>query len=93
MSTTEIDFLPNLVAHIVDVAKVNGDKAPSERELAEYFAVSRGQVRESLAILEAMSIIERRAKSGIYLTLDAAGLDSMALLARASGMGLRVIPC
>jgi len=83
MSTTEIDFLPNLVAHIVDVAKVNGDKAPSERELAEYFAVSRGQVRESLAILEAMSIIERRAKSGIYLTLDAAGLDSMALLARA----------
>jgi DNA-binding FadR family transcriptional regulator len=83
MSTSEIQFLPSLVAHIVDVARVNGDKAPSERELAEHFSVSRGQVREGLAILEAMQIIERRAKSGIYLTLDSAGLDSMALLARA----------
>lgn len=83
MSTTEIEFLPALVSHIVEVARVNGDKAPSERELAEHFSVSRGQVRESLAILEAMHVIDRRAKSGIYLTLDAAGLDSMALLARA----------
>ncbi|MCY0095340.1 FadR/GntR family transcriptional regulator [Hoeflea ulvae] len=83
MTSSETDFLPNLVAHIVAVASVNGNKAPSERELAEHFAVSRGQVRESLAILEAMQLIERRAKSGIYLTMDAAGLSSMALLARA----------
>lgn len=83
MSITEVDFLPKLVAYIVEAARTNGDKAPSERELAEHFAVSRGQVRESLAILEAMRIIQRRAKSGIYLTLDEAGLDSMALLARA----------
>ena len=33
--------------------------------------VSRGQIREALAILEAMRIVERRAKSGIYLTTTA----------------------
>ena len=83
MTSSEREFLPDLVAHIVEMATSNGDKAPSERELAEHFSVSRGQVRESLAILEALNLIERRAKSGIYLTMDAAGLSSMALLARA----------
>jgi DNA-binding FadR family transcriptional regulator len=83
MTRTDKSFLSTLVAHIVTFARANGDKAPSERELAEHFAVSRGQVRESLSILEAMQIIERRAKSGIYLKTDPAGLDSMALLASA----------
>lgn len=83
MTSTESEFLPGLVAYIVETASANGDKAPSERELAEHFAVSRGQVRESLAILEALQLIERRAKSGIYLTMDSAGLSSMVLLARA----------
>lgn len=83
MNSSESEFLPDLVALIVKTARGNGDKAPSERELAEHFSVSRGQVRESLAILEALQLIERRAKSGIYLTMDAAGLGSMALLARA----------
>jgi len=45
--------------------------------------VSRGQVREALAILEAMRIIERRAKSGIYLTTNEASVEAMALFARA----------
>ncbi|OCW59494.1 FadR/GntR family transcriptional regulator [Hoeflea olei] len=89
MNNTESEFLPALVAHIVKTAGANGDKAPSERELAEHFAVSRGQVRESLAILEALQLIERRAKSGIYLTMDSAGLSSMALLARA---GVQLMP-
>lgn len=83
MTSTESEFLPALVAYIVETASGNGDKAPSERELAEHFAVSRGQVRESLAILEALQLIERRAKSGIYLTMDLAGLNAMVLLARA----------
>ncbi|KGF70043.1 GntR family transcriptional regulator [Hoeflea sp. BAL378] len=89
MKNTESEFLPGLVAYIVKTASANGDKAPSERELAEHFAVSRGQVRESLAILEALQLIERRAKSGIYLTMDSAGLSSMALLARA---GVQLLP-
>ena len=45
--------------------------------------MSRGQVREALAILEAMQLIERRAKSGIYLNEDAGGIETMAFFARA----------
>ncbi|WP_338664512.1 FadR/GntR family transcriptional regulator [Pararoseomonas sp. SCSIO 73927] len=44
-----------------------GDRLPSERELAERFGASRGAVREALAVLEALRIIERRPNSGIYL--------------------------
>jgi len=83
------DFLPKLATHLIAVAEGNGGKAPSERELAEHFTVSRGQVRESLAILEAMQVIERRAKSGIYLRKDQRGIEQLAFFARA---GLPVDP-
>ena len=83
------DFLPKLATHLIVVAKANGGKAPSERELAEHFGVSRGQIRESLAILEAMQVIERRAKSGIYLNNGQQGIEQLAFFARA---GLPVDP-
>lgn len=79
----QTDFLPKLAIHLIDMAEKNAGKAPSERELAEHFSVSRGQVRESLAILEAMQVIERRAKSGIYLRTDQRGIEQLAFLARA----------
>lgn len=85
----QTDFLPKLAAHLIAVAEANAGKAPSERELAEHFTVSRGQVRESLAILEAMQVIERRAKSGIYLRTDQRGIEQLAFFARA---GLPVDP-
>lgn len=83
MNKTERDFLPTLAAHIVKAAKEAGGKAPSERELAEHFAVSRGQVREGLAILESMKVIERRAKSGIYLSEQSSSIDVMAFFSQA----------
>jgi len=79
----EKDFLPKLASHLIAVAETNAGKAPSERELAEHFNVSRGQVRESLAILEAMKVIERRAKSGIYIRKDQRGIEQLAFFARA----------
>jgi GntR family transcriptional repressor for pyruvate dehydrogenase complex len=85
----EKDFLPSLASHLIAVALVNAGKAPSERELAEHFAMSRGQVREALAILEAMQVIERRAKSGIYIRKDQRGIEQLAFFARA---GLPVDP-
>lgn len=85
----EKEFLPTLASHLIVVAKANAGKAPSERELAEHFAVSRGQVREALAILEAMQVIERRAKSGIYLRNDQRGIEQLAFFAR---VGLPVEP-
>jgi DNA-binding FadR family transcriptional regulator len=77
------EILPAIAAHLLDSARANGGKAPSERDLAEHFSVSRGQVREALAILEAMQVIERRAKSGIYVNADKTGIEAMAFFARA----------
>jgi DNA-binding FadR family transcriptional regulator len=76
-------FIPELTAYLISAAKLNEGKAPSERELAEHFGVSRGQVREALAILEAVQVIERRAKSGIYLAPEGSGLETMAAYASA----------
>lgn len=79
----ENNLLPDLAAYLYAQSKVDNGRLPSERELAEHFAVSRGQIREVLAILEAMRIVERRAKSGIYLTTNQASVEAMALFARA----------
>lgn len=80
---TEKNLLAELASYLFSCAKAAGGRMPSERELADHFAVSRGQVREALAILEAMRIVERRAKSGIYLTTQQASVEAMALFARA----------
>ncbi len=79
----QAEFLPAIAAHLIETARANDGKAPSERDLAEHFSVSRGQVREALAILEAMQVIERRAKSGIYVNEGIGGLEAMAFFARA----------
>jgi DNA-binding FadR family transcriptional regulator len=79
----ENNLLPDLAAYLYAQSKTDNGRLPSERELAEHFAVSRGQIREVLAILEAMRIVERRAKSGIYLTTNETSVDAMALFARA----------
>lgn len=80
---TEKNLLAELASHLFSFSKAEGGRMPSERELAEHFTVSRGQIREALAILEAMRIVERRAKSGIYLTTRQASVEAMALFAKA----------
>src|SRR5690554_5886646 len=79
----ENNLLPDLAAYLYAHSNKANGRTPSERELAEHFSVSRGQIREALAILEAMRIVERRAKSGIYLTTNQASVEAMALFARA----------
>ena len=74
-----------LVAEIVPFLLSRGyrpnERAPSERELAERFGVSRPQVREALSVLEALRLIERRPKSGIYMTTESASIEALRLFA------------
>ena len=86
---SEKNLLSDLAAHLYASSHADSGRTPSERELAEHFAVSRGQIRETLAVLEAMRIVERRAKSGIYLTTRFASVDALALFAQA---GLPLVP-
>lgn len=44
-----------------------GDRLPSERDLAERLGVGRNAVREALATLVTLRIVESRPNSGIYL--------------------------
>jgi DNA-binding FadR family transcriptional regulator len=80
---SEKNLLSDLAAHLYASSGEDGGRTPSERELAEHFGVSRGQIRETLAVLEAMRIVERRAKSGIFLTQRFASVDALALFAKA----------
>ena len=80
---SEKNLLPDLAAYLYASSSADSGRTPSERELAEHFAVSRGQIRETLAILEAMQIVERRAKSGIFLTTRTASVEALALFAKA----------
>lgn len=80
---TEKNLLAELASHLFACSDAQTGRTPSERELAEHFSVSRGQIREALAILEAMRVVERRAKSGIYLTHRKASVEALALFAKA----------
>lgn len=80
---TEKNLLADLAAYLFSQSDATSGRTPSERELADHFGVSRGRVREALAILEAMRIVERRAKSGIYLTTREASVEALALFAKA----------
>jgi DNA-binding FadR family transcriptional regulator len=80
---SEKNLLPDLAAYLYASSNTASGRTPSERELADHFTVSRGQIREALAILEAMRIVERRAKSGIYLTTRIASVEALALFAKA----------
>lgn len=80
---SEKNLLPELAAFLYSSSSADNGRTPSERELAEHFGVSRGQIRETLAILEAMQIVERRAKSGIFLTTRTASVEALALFAKA----------
>ncbi|RFC66876.1 MULTISPECIES: FadR/GntR family transcriptional regulator [Mesorhizobium] len=81
--TKEKNLLADLAAYLFSHSDKENGRTPSERELADHFTVSRGQIREALAILEAMRIVERRAKSGIYLTTREASVEALALFAKA----------
>jgi len=62
------EFLANeLKFYMIQEKLKEGDKLPSERELAEKFGVQRDTVRSAYQILEEEGIIENRNRSGHYV--------------------------
>lgn len=61
-----------------------GQKTPTERELAENFAVNRATVREALKKLEVFGLVEIRHGDGIYVKdyLDSGNLELFKIILR-----------
>jgi DNA-binding FadR family transcriptional regulator len=76
------DLVSELAVFFLERKYEPGERVPSERELADRFNAGRGVVREALAYLEALRVIERRAKSGIYMSPDSASVEALALFAQ-----------
>jgi DNA-binding FadR family transcriptional regulator len=66
------DIASLLRREIVGGSLSHQDALPSERRLAEHYAVSRGTVREALARLEREGLVETRRGSGTYVAYSEA---------------------
>lgn len=75
-------LIAELVPFLLSRGYAPNERGPSERELAERFQASRTQVREALSVLEALRLIERRPKSGIYMTTESASIEILTLFAQ-----------
>lgn len=76
------DLVARVVSFLMDRKYEAGERVPSERELATRFDVSRGQMRETLSVLQALRVVERRAKSGLFMATGTPSLDALALFAQ-----------
>jgi DNA-binding FadR family transcriptional regulator len=59
--------IAGIMAYLQDRRLQPGDRLPSERDLAELLGVGRNAVREALATLVTLRVVESRPNSGIYL--------------------------
>lgn len=59
--------IAGILSYLQDRRLQPGDRLPSERDLAERLGVGRNALREALATLAALRIVESRPNSGIYL--------------------------
>ncbi|MGB7448667.1 MAG: FCD domain-containing protein [Ornithinimicrobium sp.] len=57
----------SLLTHILGGTMSAGDRLPPERKLVEILGVGRSAVREAMAALEVLGVVETRAGSGTYL--------------------------
>lgn len=60
-------------------AYAQGERLPSERDLAEQFKVSRPTVREALIALDMQGLVEARHGSGIYVTANTSATEPVEL--------------
>ncbi len=61
------DLVKALLAHVDRARETPAIRLPGERDLATTYGASRTAVREVLGVFEALRLIERRPRSGIYI--------------------------
>lgn len=68
------------IKNLLDSGEIKpGDQLPSERDLAEYMGISRVSVRQALAVLEALGIVEIRHGEGTFVSLNKGDSNSLDL--------------
>lgn len=67
MSLLSQDLAQRIRQYIAERDIQPGMRLPSERELAEQFAVSRGAIREALRELQIIGIVEKQPRSGTFI--------------------------
>jgi DNA-binding FadR family transcriptional regulator len=82
-------LIVRLLPYVRERRLESGDRLPSERLLAERFGVTRPAVREAMAVLEAMRVVERRPRSGVYLRAEAR-VGSLDAIVMRTDLGLRL---
>ncbi len=78
--------IAGILAYLQERRLQAGDRLPSERDFAERLGVGRNAVREALATLVTLRVVESRPNSGIYLR-DVAQESSFEALVMLTGMG------
>jgi len=80
-----------LLSHVDTIGLKPGERLPSERELAPLLGASRSSVREALAVLDSMRVVEVRSNSGIYLRKRTSDYSFDALVLQSTS-GVAVAP-
>jgi DNA-binding FadR family transcriptional regulator len=85
-SPLSLNVINKILSFVHERRYPSAERLPSERDFAERLNTSRAAVREALAALESMRIIERRPNSGIFLRKsDDSSIEALVLHA-ASGL-------
>ena len=77
MELRYIDLKNDICRQIYEGVYKNGEKIPSERQLAQDYEVSRITVRKALELLEAEELIVREVGNGTWVTLKNYGNHNM----------------
>lgn len=68
------------IKNLLDSGEIKpGDQLPSERDLAECMGISRVSVRQALAVLEALGIVEIRHGEGTFISLNKGNANNLDL--------------
>ena len=86
-SSRQPSMVNQLRAFITQEQLRAGDKLPAERDLADHFAVTRGDVRRAVGYLAALGVLEVKHGIGAFLADSTTALGSASLEALQMGKG------